>query len=692
MVVTLTSPPSTASSRYEYFICMALVITVVAALVWFIFEAINPEAEMRSQMGAYSNAMWVTLLTLYGEAPWEAFTSGGRVLHVILMLLATPIFAIPCGIFANAYGAYLEELYFEDEDDEEEDDAHVGRSPTSCREQEEDDEEDGEDKPRRQSAGMVAANAFKSVSARAKRIRRLQNKRKMEEELRARLMPKPSSYGQPVFDFLFKTREHKIATRPPSDKKSSCWASTKWYNVYSRFLTWFCLPVGIMIACYYTTHHWAATNAVVELGEWRDAMHAVAQQQQVGRRFEIEVRGFSHPDLLAGDEDAEEEEGGAGRKDGEKDDEKAGTEDEGADAAKKAEEEMAKEEEAKQKAYDERFPIEADDDDDDALPGFTMLLEIVEMAGGKKVWQFVGIAPPASDAEKDGQGVGDQDEGVGVPQDPTDTSAAAALPSSTVATAAGDDPSLATQDSTLPPAPTGPTFLAPILPEPPSNDDDLPKLPDLFRPERMLPEEHRPMTLAFLNRYLAQNFAPLDVTFVNCVNGDMSLFLPQWDFSTKTKRTAPTSDELYEEFAEGNGEICSRAGKDKWDWDPSRDFDAHAIQTDELASASSFQGKFQRAFLDRNAADMNLSHTVPHVVEKLTQQMNRLAEFWRLGRADFPEQEPSSGVASSAGVEKAGESQLRWLPAVLLIVDIVVFTAFLVDFGLMMVAIANPAW
>lgn len=520
------------NNRYEYFIVVALTVVINSALLWYITEVVNPEEATRDKMGDLFGSIWLTLITVSGQAPWEAFSANGRVIHILLMLLATPVFALPCGIFANAYMAYLEGLYLS------EDDLHVHNDHVhgECTEGE-------EVAPRiegRESEAM-AVRAMQSLVRSRRKIAKLRAKRVAEARIRSRLLPGPSPWGINVYFLLF--------PRAAVVKQKY---GIKWYKHWRRFLQWFCLPVGLLVACYYTTEHWAAVNGVAELKVWLQDMRTLAKGRKVGDRYPIEVRTLAFPDLMLPEKH-----------------EKQPPDPDG--------------------PYAERFPLR-----------FTLQLEVVEFSG-EKYWQFVGIAPEKNSTssflqlEHGGAGGGAR------------RSAAA--------------------------------------------DSSLPKLPLLFRPERLFPETHRPATLSFLSRYLIQNFTPdPEMRFLFCSDPDIValegetdamkpiLFLPQWDFELGEKRVykGPTDDEA---FGQGNKDICERAKKDDtktYVWDESRDFDAHPVTKATMSPKNSRQGRFQRAFKELNVADGIFSHTIPHAVYRMTVSMARTAEFRWLGPSPNP--------------------------------------------------------
>ncbi|CAD7937313.1 unnamed protein product [Amoebophrya sp. A25] len=105
---------------YEYFLVLSFSLMAMFSVIIHVTEANNPDADQRFQVMSYPRALWMVVLTLNGESPWADYTYMGRVLHVLMMLLAVPIFAVPCGLFANAFHRYLGQV----EDTPDEDDGY----------------------------------------------------------------------------------------------------------------------------------------------------------------------------------------------------------------------------------------------------------------------------------------------------------------------------------------------------------------------------------------------------------------------------------------------------------------------------------------------------------------------------------------------------------------------------------------
>ena len=55
-----------------------------------------------------------------------------------------------------------------------------------------------------------------------------------------------------------------------------------------------------------------------------------------------------------------------------------------------------------------------------------------------------------------------------------------------------------------------------------------------------------------------------------------------------------------------------------------------------MSPADSHQGKYERAYVLRNAADGAFSHTLSSAVEELSIPMDRILSFWMLGGWDVP--------------------------------------------------------
>ena len=406
---------------------------------------------------------------------------------MFLNIIAKPVFAIPGGIFAAAYQVYLEKLYFaedDDSDDEEGSVSHIGPKADM--------------RDSKQVLGVMTRE-----SKVEKKIRKETQKRNSEIALRHRLMPEPSSYGKSCFDFLFKTF-HTGARR--------------FAKYYRKAFTHILLPLGILIAAYYTTHHWAACNGVLDLENWRAKLFEVAATQEIGTVYSMEVRGFSWTYDPADPNEGENE--------------------------------FTREIRAIRENYDQTFPI-----DDADNPGFALALQIIEHEGAKK-WQFVGVMPTAQEDGDDAAGASFVQKVAGAGDD-----AAGAVGEEEVAAAGKKD------DAVVPSK---------------KNDDfdesEIP-IPTVFRPERLLPEENRPHTLAFLNRYLIQNFSPdPSMAFVHCKGEDFGVYLPQWDFVEQKKRVFDASAE--NDFEKGNEEICARVfgTGTGGDWDREEEWEAHPMQ------------------------------------------------------------------------------------------------------------------
>eukprot|EP00392_Amoebophrya_sp_AT5.2_P017459 g17815.t1 len=114
---------------YEHFLTWSVVLMVLGASFWPLFEQQNYDDDMRHRwMGSPASALWVTLLTLIGEAPtsWDDFSPGGRTLHLLLYAWAAAIFVLPCALFASAYQSYMAQAYFADELSDDDEDFSLG--------------------------------------------------------------------------------------------------------------------------------------------------------------------------------------------------------------------------------------------------------------------------------------------------------------------------------------------------------------------------------------------------------------------------------------------------------------------------------------------------------------------------------------------------------------------------------------
>ncbi|CAD7942124.1 unnamed protein product [Amoebophrya sp. A120] len=99
-----------ALGLYEFFLVVIFSLMLTLSVVLHITEVNNPDNEMRRQVWSFPRSLWAVVLTVNGESPWSDYTYKGRVVHVYMMLLAVPFFAVPCGLFANAYHKYLGQI------------------------------------------------------------------------------------------------------------------------------------------------------------------------------------------------------------------------------------------------------------------------------------------------------------------------------------------------------------------------------------------------------------------------------------------------------------------------------------------------------------------------------------------------------------------------------------------------------
>lgn len=212
--------------------------------MWYVLEFHNQSADMRQQVGSFGRMLWVSLLTIYGESPWENFSAKGRALHMIMMLLAVPLFGIPCGIFANAFINYMEEMYFNGNDEEDEDSGdesgpslpHNVLATTGTLEDLLMMKEANVSSPR-DAASVVSHPSLYDTSLKANR--RFRKRLREEEKLRRCLLPEPHPLRIKLYNWTWK----KFGGLQ---------------RVYRCILS-ACALAGTLMTIYLTSHHSAAS-------------------------------------------------------------------------------------------------------------------------------------------------------------------------------------------------------------------------------------------------------------------------------------------------------------------------------------------------------------------------------------------------------------------------------------------------